>query len=91
VEASSRLGGVIEKCRLSCTRFALEYEDGAHTIARCLKEAINLAALILAAHKQAMAGRQDPPAGGGTGTSTLMADRIASAWRMQAALHTFPT
>jgi DNA-nicking Smr family endonuclease len=87
VEAPSRLDGVIEKCRLSYARFALQHEDGAHAIARCLKEAINLAALILAAHKQVMAVRQDPPVGGGTGTSPLVTDRITSAW---ADLHTFP-
>ena len=91
VEAPSRLDGVIEKCRLSYARFALEHEDGAHAIARCLKEAINLAALILAAHKQIMAVRQDPPGGGDTGISPLVADRITSAWGMRADLHTFPT
>jgi hypothetical protein len=31
--------------------------------------------------------RQDPPVGGGTGTSPLVTDRITSAW---ADLHTFP-
>ena len=87
MQSPSRLDGVIEKCRLSYARFALQHEDGARAIARCLKEAINLAALILAAHKQVMAVRQDPPAGGGTGTSPLVTDRITSAW---ADLHTFP-
>ena len=91
VEAPSRLGGVIEKCRLSYARFALEHENGAHAIARCLKEAINLAAFIQAAHKQVMAVRQGSPAGGGTGISPLRADRITSVWGIQADLHTFPT
>ena len=89
-EAPSRLDGPIKKCRLSYARFAVEHQDSAQAIARCLKEAINLAALILAAHKQVMAVRQDPPAGGGTGISPLGADRITSAWGIQADLYTLP-